>query len=88
MKVVSLKPGVGQYIAIHTSLLPAISPLLISTLPIHSPAFFPEPLLSFSRVSCGYRIKQITLLDTGSSVECPQNIINMLEKNDVWYHDL
>ena len=27
--------------------------LLISTLPVHSPAFFPKPLSNFSSVSCG-----------------------------------
>ena len=34
-------------------LLPGISSLLISILLVHSPAFFPKPLLSFSLVSCG-----------------------------------
>ena len=34
-------------------LLPGISSLLISTLPVHSPAFFPKPAPSFSCVSCG-----------------------------------
>ena len=34
-------------------LLPGISSLLISTLPVHSPAFFPKPLPSFSSFSCG-----------------------------------
>ena len=29
-----------QYIAMHANLLPGISSLLISTLPVHSPAFF------------------------------------------------
>ena len=39
-----LKPGVSQYIAIQLRSLPRISSLLISTLPVHSPAFFPKPL--------------------------------------------
>ena len=40
LKILPLKPGVGQYIAIHAMLPPGISSLLISTLPVHSPAFF------------------------------------------------
>ena len=34
-------------------LLPGISSLLVSTLPVHSPAFFPKLLPSFSCVSFG-----------------------------------
>ena len=45
----SFKAGVDQYIAIHATL----TALLISVLPVHSPAFFPKPLPSFSCVSCG-----------------------------------
>ena len=44
LKVLPLKPGVGQCIAIMLRLLPGISSLLISTLPYHSPTFFPKPL--------------------------------------------
>ena len=33
--------------------LPGISSLLISNLPVHSPAFFPKPLPIFSCVACG-----------------------------------
>ena len=40
-----LKPLVGQYIAIMLHLLPGIFSLPISTLPVHSPAFFPKPFL-------------------------------------------
>ena len=47
-----LKPGVGQYIAMHATLT-ARDFLLISTLPVHSPAFFPKPLPIFSCVGCG-----------------------------------
>ena len=43
LKVLPLKPRVGQYIAIHAT-LPGISSLLICTLPVHSPAFVPKPL--------------------------------------------
>ena len=46
LNVLPLKPGVGQHIA-HAVLLPGISSLLISTLPIHSPAFFPKSLPFF-----------------------------------------
>ena len=48
------------YIAIHATLtatcqgsLPGISSLLNSTLPVHSPAFFPKPLPIFPVFSCG-----------------------------------
>ena len=47
-----LKPGVGQYIAIHATLTANDFFLLISTFPVHSPAFFPKPVHSFSCVSC------------------------------------
>ena len=46
LKVLPLKPGVGQYTARHAA--------LTFTLPVHSPAFFPKPLPSFSCVSCGW----------------------------------
>ena len=47
------KPGVGHYIAIHT-MLTASNFFLISTLPVHSPAFFPKPFpIFFSCVGCG-----------------------------------
>ena len=39
-KVFPLKLGVGQDIATLLRILPGISPLLISTLPVHSLAFF------------------------------------------------
>ena len=40
LNVLPFKPGVGQYIAIHATLTAGSSSLLISTLPVHSPAFF------------------------------------------------
>ena len=43
LNVLPLKPGVGHYIAIH-AMLTARDFLLIFTLPVHSPAFFPKPL--------------------------------------------
>ena len=43
LNVLPLKPGVDQYIPIH--LLPGNSSWLISTLLVHSLAFFPKPLL-------------------------------------------
>ena len=54
LNVLPLKPGVGQYNHDMLHLLPGISFLLISTLPVHSPAFFPKPLTSFSCVGCGW----------------------------------
>ena len=48
LDVLLLKPGVGQFIAIHATLTARdFSSLLISTLPVHSPAFFPKPLPIF-----------------------------------------
>ena len=48
LNVLPLKPGVGQFIAIHNTLTARdFSSLLISTLPVHSPAFFPKPLSIF-----------------------------------------
>ena len=47
LKVLPLKPGVGQYIATHATLT-ARDCWLISSLPVHSPAFLLKPLLSFS----------------------------------------
>ena len=44
LNIVPLKPGVGQYIAIHATLTARDFFLAISTLPVHSPAFFPKPL--------------------------------------------
>ena len=52
LNVLPLKPEVGQYIAIHATLT-ARDFLLISTLPVHSPAFFPKPLPTFPCVGCG-----------------------------------
>ena len=43
LTVLPVKPGVSQYIAIHATLTPRDF-LLISTLPVHSAAFFPKPL--------------------------------------------
>ena len=49
LNILPLIPGVGQYIAKHATLT-ARDFLLISTLRVHSPAFFPKPLPC---VSCG-----------------------------------
>ena len=49
LNVLPFKPGVGQYIAIHATLT-AREFFLISTLPVHSSAFFPKPLPIFSCV--------------------------------------
>ena len=54
LNILPLKPGVGQYIAVYATLTARdFSSLLISTLPVHSPAFFPKPLPIFSSVGCG-----------------------------------
>ena len=46
LNVLPLKAGVGQYIAIDATLT-ARDFFLISTLPVHSPAFFPKPVPIF-----------------------------------------
>ena len=47
LNVLPLKPGVGQHMPYTLRLLSGISSLLISTLPVHLPAFFPKHLLIF-----------------------------------------
>ena len=48
LNVLPLKPGVGQFIAIHATLTAKdFYSLLISNLPVHLPAFFPKPLPIF-----------------------------------------
>ena len=44
LNVLSLKPGVGQYMAMHATLTARDFFLPFSALPVHSPAFFPKPL--------------------------------------------
>ena len=57
LNVLPFTPGVGQYIAIHATLTARdFSFLLISTLPVHSPAFFPKPLPIFSCVGLQNKI--------------------------------
>ena len=53
LKVLSLKPGVVEYIAIHAKVTSRDFTVLISTLLAHISAFFPKPLPRFSYVSCG-----------------------------------
>ena len=82
LKVLPLKPGVDQYIAIHATLTARIFFSLVSFLQVHSPAFFcktsPEffPVLAVGNAgfSVGSQNKKVTLLDAGSRVECPRNI--------------
>ena len=68
VKVLPLKPEVGQYIAMH-AMLTARDFLLISTLPVHSPAFFPKPPPIFFPV--------LAAANTGTCVG-PQNKIGHL----------
>ena len=65
-------------------LLPGISFLLILTLPVHSPAFFPKPLPIFSCVGLQNKIGHPA--DAGSRVEYPRHI-NRLRKHDLWNDD-
>ena len=54
LNVLPFKPEVGQYIAIHATLTARdFSSLLISALPVRSPAFFPKHLPIFFCVGCG-----------------------------------
>ena len=53
LNVLPLKPGVGQYIVMHATLTARDFFLLISTLPVHSSAFFPKPLPIFFCVGSG-----------------------------------
>ena len=83
VNVLPLKPGVGQYIAIH-AMLTARNFFLAYFYP-SSPftcIFFPEPLPIFfpalavaNTGSCisPQNKKKVTLLDAGSSLECPWN---------------
>ena len=48
-----LKPGIGQYIAMHATLTVRVSYLLISALSVHLPAFFLKYLLIFACAGCG-----------------------------------
>ena len=59
LKVLPLKPRVGQYIAIHATLTARDSTLLVSTLPVCSPAFYPN----FSRA-----FPVLCVANTGSCV--------------------
>ena len=94
LTVLPLKPGVGQYTAIHATLT-AKDFFLISTFPVHSAAFFPQnlsrffPVLAVVNTGCcvGPQTKTVTLLDAGFRVECPRNM-NKLKKHDLWYDDL
>ena len=55
LKVLPVKPGVGQYKAIHATLTAKDFSYANFTFPVHSLALFPKPLSSFSSVSCGLK---------------------------------
>ena len=65
LKVLPLKPGVGQYIAVHATLTARDFFLAYFYLPVHSPAFF-QNLSRFS---------MCLLWPTHGSCERPQNKI-------------
>ena len=91
-KVLPLKPGVGQNIAMHASST-AMNFFLISTFPVHSTSFFSGLSLVFLALTVantapcmspqrkfGHRAPRHTeTIDAGSCDECPQNI-NRLQK--------
>ena len=65
LMVLPLKPGVGQYMAMHATLTARNFFLVNFYLPVHSPAFFPN----LSRV-----FPVLAVPDTGSSVGLPNKI--------------
>ena len=65
LNVLPLKPGVGQYIAMHATLTARDYSLLVSNLPIDLPACFPKPLPS---------VFVLAVANTGSCLG-PQNKI-------------
>ena len=90
LKVLPLKPGVGQYTAIHATLT-ARDYFPANFYPSGAPTcIFPKPLFRVFPVlavvntgsSVGQQSKKVTLLDAGSRVECSRNI-NRLQNNYV-----
>ena len=65
LNVLPLKPGVGQYVAIDATLT-ARNFFLISTLPFHSSAFFPQTSPDF--------FSALAVANTGSCVGPPNKI--------------
>ena len=88
LNVLPLKPGVGQFIAM-LRLLPGISSLLISTLLVHSPAFFFQNIFRFllcwlwlTHGSCvGPQNKIGHPVGCRSRVGCPRNINRLSKQN-------
>ena len=81
LNVLPLKPGVGQYIAIHATL---------TARDFFLAYFYPSGPFTciFSKTSPDFfvpvkarRMKWVTLLDAGSRVECPRNINRRGKKN-------
>ena len=74
-------------------LLPGVSSLFLPFRSIHLRFFqilsrlFPMLAVANTGSYEAGRIKQVTLLDAGFRVECPQNM-NELKKHDLWYDDL
>ena len=85
LNVLPFKPGVGQYIAIHATL--TAREFFLDYFYPSSPftcIFFQNLSQFFPVLAC--RIKEVTLLDAGSLVECPRHI-NRLKKHDLWKDD-
>ena len=92
LNVLPLKPGVGQYIATHTTLT-ARDFFLISTFPVHSSTCFSQnldvfPVLAVANTgSCVGPQNEIGHPAGGTSyVECLRNM-NRLKKHDLWKDD-
>ena len=95
LNVLSLTPGVGQYIAIHTTLtakdfFPAYfypSSPFICIFSKTSPDFFPVLALPSTGSCVGPQNKIGHPAGCRFRVECPRKI-NRLKKHDLWYDDL
>ena len=95
LNVLPLWPGVDQFIATHATL--TARDFFLAYFYTSGPftCIFSKTSPDFSCVGCdqhmvpvqAHRIKQVTLPDAGSRVECPQNV-NRPKKHDLWYDDL
>ena len=93
LNVLPLKPGVGQYIAIHATLTARdvfLAYFYSSGIHLHffqNLSLFILCWLWLTHGSCvGPQNTIVTLLDAGSRVECPWHI-NRLQKHDLWKDD-
>ena len=95
LNVLPLKPGIGQYIAMHATLT-AMDFFLAYFYPSgpftciffqNLSQFFPVLVVANNGSCVGPQNKIGHPVDAGSRVECPRNI-NRLKKHDLCYDDL